>query len=155
MKKTVAFLLFWFMALSGISQTIIHTKDGRSINVPVRQDEISSIEFTNAPKTPDFVVTPKETANPYLGIWARKEGSAVVEYMEITRAGQGIEFLFRESANGPAYGKGTGQVQNGILNGKSSNRVIRMKINNQNQIDYTSSDVDGNNPWSSVYFRVN
>lgn len=155
MKKTVIFLTLWVITLSGMAQTIIHTKDGKSINLPVRQDEISSIEFINAPNTADIVASPKETAKPYLGTWARKEGSRVVEYMEITQSATGLDLIFRETVSGPLYGKATGKIENGNFEGKGTKRSIRMKINSKNQIEYFSSDPDGKNPWSSIFFRVN
>jgi hypothetical protein len=144
MKKIVITFLFCVFILSAIGQTIIHTKDGRSINVPVSQNEISSIEFTST------IVD-----NPFLGTWLRKEGSKVVEYIEITRSGQGMEFFFRNSVSGNPYGKGTGILQNGSFEGKGTSRIVRMKMNSQNQIEYTSSDPDGKNPWSCVWSRVN
>jgi hypothetical protein len=144
MKKIVITFLFGLFILPAVAQTIIHTKDGRTINVPIGQNEISSIEFTNT--TAD---------NPFIGKWLRKEGSKVAEYIEITQTGQVMEFFFTNSTNGTPYGRGTGHLINGNFEGKGSSRLVRMKINSQNQIEYTSSDPNGENPWSCVWLRAN
>ena len=143
MKKIAIAILLGFFFLPALAQTIIHTKDGRKINVPVSQNEISSIEFTTT-----------TVNNPFVGKWLRKEGSQVVEYIEIYQSGQGLEFFNRSTANGTPYGKGTGNIVNGNFEGKGSNRIIRMKMNGQNQIEYTSTDPDGSKPWSCIWLRV-
>ena len=148
-------IITFFLVISHqiYSQTVIHSKDGRSFPIPLRADEISSIEFNSTTGVPSNI---PQTGNQFIGNWARSEGGKTVEYMEIRQNTQDFEILFRNSKNGSVASSATGQLQNNNLNGisKTGSRKIYMKVNSQGKIEYTSTNVDGKNPWSCSWFRV-
>lgn len=158
MKKLLISSIMFAIVSNIFSQTIIYTKDGKSINVPVNSNDILRIEFTT-PSSPQNTVIPSTVSNPMLGKWLRKEGGTTAEYMEIIQGKGGeIEMNFRSPSSDNITFKGLGTLQNGEIKSKftqGSKRKYSLRLNTSNQIEYTSSELDGTKPWSCVWTRVN
>jgi len=92
-------------------------------------------------------------AGPFLGTWFRTEGGNVVEFLEITQGGQGLDLAFRDRIDGPVTSRAQGQVVRDELKATGPPRLIRMRLTGPDQASYDSTDPGGGNPWSCVWVR--
>ena len=157
MKRLTLTFLVLAVASPALAELIIHTKDGRTLRVPVEAGAISSIEFVASSLVPPAVQPPTTQAlSPFLGSWVRKEGATVVEYLVVSQSGSDLALIFRERANGPVTAEARGRLQDGAFTGQTTNgtRSVAMHTIGLDQLSYTSTDPNGKNPWTGQYFRV-
>ncbi len=153
MKKLVVCLVMMAVAMISSAEMIIYTADGREFKVQVEAREITRIEFTGSVVVSKPEAPKADPAASFIGLWQRSEKNKVVEYMEIRNNKGTIEVVMGDNPKGPFKSGMPGTVASGRLTGSGPKRKFTMTLSGKDQINYTSEDFSGSNPWSCVWVR--
>ncbi|MEW6710988.1 MAG: hypothetical protein AB1403_14270 [Candidatus Riflebacteria bacterium] len=160
MKKIGIGILFLLgIVVSADAEMIVSTTDGREFKLPVNAGDIADISFSTISGKPSTTQVEKPASQPepakannFLGLWHRIESGKTVEYMEIRMSKGKIEAVFGTNPKGPFSNSYICSEQNGALIARGK-RILTIRADGEDRLNYTSADVSGVNPWTCSWIR--